>query len=189
MLRQPGHTTHAADFYLLFAHEPYYLGHDAREINTTVVAAESLLHLRVRQPDGARIHDLLVQGRRSGEIVPLATLTHELDGGARWPEVGDWEAVTAGLLQLVRDGDCDALGLGLPGIARALVCSGPHAQVRAFDTSAERYEVYGSAHRREVLAEIGRQLAQAEAGCSLWPGDGLLTPTAKGTWGTEKCRR
>jgi hypothetical protein len=97
MLRQPGHTTHAADFYLLFAHEPYYLGHDAREINTTVVAAESLLHLRVRQPDGARIHDLLVQGRRSGEIVPLATLTHELDGGARWPEVGDWEAVTAGL--------------------------------------------------------------------------------------------
>lgn len=90
------------DVYLLFAHEPYYPA-AAQEINTTVVAASSLLHPRVRQPDGARIHDRLVRGRRPGEIVPLSTLTHELDGGERWPEVGDWETVTEDLLQLIRD--------------------------------------------------------------------------------------
>jgi hypothetical protein len=88
---EPSPAVPTLDVYLLFAHEPYYPA-AAREINTTVVAAASLLHPRVRQPDGARIHDRLVHGRRPGEIVPLSTLTHELDGGARWPEVGDWEA-------------------------------------------------------------------------------------------------
>ncbi|MDN3028258.1 hypothetical protein [Streptomyces sp. S.PB5] len=45
------------DVYLLFAHEPYYPHADTQEINTTVVCADSLLHPRVLQPDGARIHD------------------------------------------------------------------------------------------------------------------------------------
>jgi hypothetical protein len=30
---------------------------------------------------------VLTHGRRPGEIVPLATLTHELGGGADWPMV------------------------------------------------------------------------------------------------------
>ncbi|WP_328876346.1 hypothetical protein OHT76_43415 [Streptomyces sp. NBC_00287] len=115
----------AGTVYLLFSHEPYYLGPGSREINTTVVAGASLLHPGVRQPDGARIHDLLVRERRPGEIVPLSTLTHELDGGARWPQVGDWEAVTSDLVQLVRGGQCDGFSLGLPLVARALLCAGP----------------------------------------------------------------
>ncbi|MER7056586.1 hypothetical protein [Streptomyces sp. NPDC000351] len=61
--------------YLLFAHEPYYPGPGAREINTSVVAADSLLHPHVRQPDGVCIHDLLTTGRQPGEIIPLATHT------------------------------------------------------------------------------------------------------------------
>ncbi len=81
------------DVYLLFAHEPYYPGPGTQEINTTVVAAGSLRHPQVRQPDGVRIHDLLIQGRQPGEIIPLATLTHELNGGADWPKIGDWEGV------------------------------------------------------------------------------------------------
>jgi hypothetical protein len=109
--------------------------------------------------------------------VPLSTLTHALGGGAGWPEVGDWEVVTGDLLQLIRDGDCDALSLGLPDIARALVCSGPDCQVRAYDPRAGRYQAYGLADRIEVLIEVGKQLAWAEAGCTLWPGDGLLAPT------------
>ncbi len=32
------------------------------------------------------------------EIIPLATLTHELGGGADWPAVGDWEHVTTDLV-------------------------------------------------------------------------------------------
>lgn len=64
---------HTQDVYLLFAHEPYYPGPGTQEINTTVVAADSLLHPQVLQPDGTRIHDLLTQGRQPGEIIPLST--------------------------------------------------------------------------------------------------------------------
>lgn len=173
---QDGPAQRTSEVYLLFAHEAYYPA-AAQEINTSLVAAASLLHPRVRQPDGARIYDLLTRGRRPGEIVPLSTLTHELGGGALWPEVGDWEAVTADLLQLIGDRHCDALSLGLPDIARALVCSGPHSEVRAYDPAAGRCQTYGPAERIEVLVEVGKQLAWAEAGCSLWPGDGLLAPT------------
>ncbi|WAZ26942.1 hypothetical protein STRCI_008628 [Streptomyces cinnabarinus] len=176
---EPAQAVPALGVYLLFAHEPYYPA-AAQEINTTVVAVASLLHPRVRQPDGARIHDRLVQGRRSGEIVPLSTLTHELDAGARWPEVGDWEAATEDLLQLVRDHDCDALNLDLPDIARALVCSGPHSQVRVVDPTSGAHLAYGPADRIEVLVEVGRHLAWAEAGSPLWPGDGLLSPINSG---------
>jgi hypothetical protein len=176
---QDGPEQPTREVYLLFAHEAYYPA-AAQEINTSLVAAASLLHPHVRQPDGSRIYDRLISGRRPGEIVPLSTLTHELDGGTRWPEVGDWAAVTADLLQLIQDRECDALSLGLPDIARALVCSGPHSEVRVYDPAAERYQAYGPADRIEVLVEVGRQLAWAEAGCALWPGDGLLVPAHPG---------
>ncbi|MGW2650893.1 hypothetical protein ACWC2T_39935 [Streptomyces sp. NPDC001393] len=167
---------HTPDVYLLFAHEPYYPGPGAQEINTTVVAAASLLHPQVRQPDGARIHDLLTRGRRSGEIIPLATLTHELSGGADWPKVGDWEGVTGDLVQLVHAGRCDALSLGLPEIARALLCTGPHSHVRAYDAAGDDFVVYGVTERETVLAEVGMYLAELMAEQALWPGDGLLPP-------------
>ena len=48
------------------------------------MAAVTLLHSRIHQPAGTRTHDLLTQGRHAGDIIPLATLTHELDGGADW---------------------------------------------------------------------------------------------------------
>ncbi|MFF3617269.1 hypothetical protein [Streptomyces sp. NPDC002580] len=160
---QDGPPEPARQVYLLFAHEAYHPA-TAHEFNTSLVAAASLLHPRVRQPDGARIHDHLIRGRRQGEIVPLSTLTHELDGGARWPEVGDWEKVTADLLHLIQDRACDALSLGLSHLARALVCSGPHSRVRAYDPAAGRYRTWGPADRIEVLVEVGRQLAVAEAG-------------------------
>ncbi|MFF4796329.1 hypothetical protein ACFY2M_43390 [Streptomyces sp. NPDC001276] len=112
--------------------------------------------------------------------MPLATLTHELDGGARWPEVGDWEAVTADLLQLIQDRECDALSLSLPDIARALVCSAPHSEVLVYDPAAGRHQAYGPAERIEILVEVGRQLAWAEGGCALWPGEGLLVPATPG---------
>ncbi|MFI7405979.1 hypothetical protein ACIBW9_36865 [Streptomyces sp. NPDC049541] len=164
--------------YLLFAHEPYYPGPGAQEINTTVVSADSLLHLRVQQPDGARIHERLTQGRQPGEIIPLATLTHELGGGADWAAVGDWERVTTDLVGLVRNGDCDALSLGLPEIPRALVCAGPHSNVRAYDAAARDFIDYGPTERAAVLAEIDAFLGSLVAEQDLWPGDGLLTPLA-----------
>ncbi|MEV2196581.1 hypothetical protein AB0I02_37240 [Streptomyces phaeochromogenes] len=171
---QPENSVRVTDVYLLFAHEPYYPGPGTQEINTILVAAASLLHPWVRQPDGARIHERLTRGRRPGEIVPLATLTHELNGGAGWLQVGDWERVTTDLVQLVRAGECDALSLGLPEIARALICTGPHSQVRAFDAVAGEFIAYGPEERAAVLAEVGTFLACLVAEQDLWPGDGLL---------------
>lgn len=134
----------------------------------------------LRQPDGARIHDLLTQGRKQGEIIPLATLTHELGGGAGWPSVGDWERVTTDLLHLVRRGDCDALSLGLPEIARALVCTGPGSHVRAYDAAADDFIDYGPTDRAAVLTEVDTFLTGLVAEQKLWPGDGLLSPINSG---------
>ncbi|WP_432132460.1 hypothetical protein [Streptomyces tendae] len=70
--------------YLLFDHEAYYPT-PGQEINTSLVATAPLLHPRVRQPDGTQIRERLTRGRCPGEIVPLPTLTQELDGGTLWP--------------------------------------------------------------------------------------------------------
>jgi hypothetical protein len=166
----------SADVYLLFAHEPYYPGPGTKEINTTVVAADSLLHPLVRQPDGVRIHALLTRQRQPREIVPLATLTHELNGGADWPKTGDWEGVTADLMHLVRNHRCDALSLGLSTTARALVCTGPHSHVRAYDATTRTFITYGPAERATVLDEVDRFLTDLTAERPLWPGDALLPP-------------
>ncbi|MDQ1041848.1 hypothetical protein [Streptomyces sp. V4I2] len=175
---EPGPAVRTSDVYFLFAHEPYYPGPGTQEINTTVVAAASLLHQQVRQPDGARIHDLLTQGRQPGQIIPLATLTHELNGGADWPAIGDWERVTTDLVQLVQTQMCDALSLGLPDIARALICTGPGPdnQLQAINPAAGELIVYGPDDRAEVLAEVDLFLTALVAEQPLWPGEGLLPP-------------
>ncbi|MFD4588295.1 hypothetical protein [Streptomyces sp. NPDC058434] len=177
----PGPAPRTPDVYLLFAHEPYYPGTGTQEINTTVVAADTLLHPQVRQPDGRRIHDLLTQGRRRGEIIPLATLTHELNGGADWLVVGDWERVTTDLLQLVQTQMCDALSLGLSEIARVLICAGPDHQVRAFDAAAGETTVYGPDDRAQVLTEVATFLTGVATEQPFWPGDGLLPPLYQST--------
>ncbi|MGW7208459.1 hypothetical protein [Streptomyces sp. NPDC054837] len=176
MHSQSDDSARATDTYLLFAHEAYYADSGTQEINTTVVAAASLLHPQVRQPDGARIHDRLTRERRPGEIIPLSTLTHELGGGASWPSVGDWEKVTTDLVQLVRTGECDALSLRLPEIGRALICVGPTRQVRAFDAAADQVITYGPQERAAVLAEVDMFLTGLVAERQFWPGEGLLPP-------------
>ncbi|MFC8349802.1 hypothetical protein [Streptomyces sp. NPDC057280] len=164
------------DTYLLFAHEPYYPGPGTQEINTTVVAADTLLHPQVRQPDGARIHERLTRSRTPGEIIPLSTLTHELGGGSGWPQVGDWETVTTDLVHLVRAGECDALSLGLPEIGRALLCTGPNSHVRLFAPAAGQVIAYGPQERAAVLAEVDKFLTGLVAEQAFWPGDDLLPP-------------
>ncbi|WP_411092796.1 hypothetical protein [Streptomyces sp. 049-1] len=173
----------AGGVYLLFAHEPYYPGPGAQEINTSVVAADSLLHPHVRQPDGVRIHDLLTTRRQPGEIIPLATLTHELNGGAHWPSVADWEGVTLDLLELVHTERCDALRLGLSELTRALLCTGPHGLVRVFDTTTDDVVTYGSAERDAVLDDVGVHLAAVTTEQPFWPGDSLLPALGRLTRG------
>ncbi|MFD5814698.1 hypothetical protein [Streptomyces sp. NPDC127038] len=167
------------DVYLLFAHEPYFPDQGIQEVNTTVVTAETLLHPQVRQPDGARIHDLLTRGRERGAIVPLSTITHELGGGTKWPEVGDFERVTRDLVVLMQRELCHGLCLRLPELDRALVCIGPAAgqEVRIFDTEAGDFVAYGQRDRAEVLAAVGRILRAVKAERPLWPGEDLRRPS------------
>ncbi|MEU6680879.1 hypothetical protein [Streptomyces sp. NPDC046925] len=161
--------------YFLFAHEPYFPPHGLREVNCTIVAADTLLHPHVRQPDGARIHRLLHTGPRTEkELVPLATLTHELDGGAGWEKVGDWEKVVDDLLTLTRFGSCDSLGLALPALERALVCSGPNTRVLNLNPATGQRETHGPEQRSAVLATLTDNLRAAQEGRQLWPGAGLL---------------
>lgn len=153
------------EVYLLFAHEPYFPPNGMREVNATIVAAGALLHSRVRQPDGARIHRLLHNGRRiDREIVPLATLTHELDGGAGGVQIADWEQVSADVLALTRLGSCDSFGIGLPSLARALLCSSPHSQVVDYNPETGRREVHGPEQREAVLTALSGHLRTARVG-------------------------
>lgn len=163
------------EIYFLFAHEPYHPPHGLHEVNTTIVAADTLLHPHVRQPDGARMHRFLHQGQRTeGEIVPLATLTHELDGGAGWAHTAHWEQVVDDLLALTRLGSCDSIGLALPALERALVCSGPATQVINFNPESGQRETHGPEQRAAVLATLTDNLRTGQAGRAFWPGTGLL---------------
>ncbi|MFJ4622415.1 hypothetical protein [Streptomyces sp. NPDC088812] len=57
-------------------------------------------------------------------------------------------------MQLLHSGDCDALSLGLPEIARR-ARAGPHSHVRAFDAAADELIDYGPEERAAALAAIG----------------------------------
>ncbi|WP_409239741.1 hypothetical protein [Streptomyces sp. PA5.6] len=146
--------------YFLFAHEPYFPLNGLLEINTTVVEAATLLHSQVQQPDGARMHRLLNNGCRAPrEIVPLATLTHELEGGVKWPLIADWERVIQDLVFLSRFGICYSMPLALPAIERALICSGPYVDVLAFDAATGQPVTYGAADRTSLLSRLQAHLA------------------------------
>lgn len=66
-------------------------------MNCTLVEARTLLHRRVPQPHGGNLFRCATEapGRVAGSVVPMSTITYELDGGRLWPYVADWEAVSA----------------------------------------------------------------------------------------------
>ncbi|MEU6325423.1 hypothetical protein [Streptomyces sp. NPDC047009] len=171
---QDGPERATREVYLLFAHEAYYPA-AAQEINTSLVAAASLLHPHVRQPDGARIYDRLTHGRRPGEIVPLSTLTHELDGGALWPQLGDWEA---------SPWTCSSSSAPATATPSAWTCrTSPvpwraPAPQRGADLRPGGRTVSGvRASRPHRGPRRGREATGlGGSGGVLWPGDGLLAP-------------
>ncbi|GGV52512.1 hypothetical protein [Streptomyces spectabilis] len=164
----------APHLYLLILHEPYWPPHSAREVNATIVAAATLLHRHVLQPDGLHIHTLLSHRRREpGEIVPLATLTHEL-AEAGWGHAGEWEHVTTDLLALTRLGECHGHTVAMPAVQRALLCSGPDAQITSFNPHTGARETHGPAERARLLHSLTDHVRQAEVARPLWAGDTLL---------------
>ena len=90
------------DVYLLMQHEPYASSEHPVPIDATIVHALTLLHPAVPQPDGGRMYRCLTEfpSTTPGCLVPLSTLTFELDGGLLWPEIADWKRVVDAVVRL-----------------------------------------------------------------------------------------
>jgi hypothetical protein len=116
-----------SDVYLLALHEPYTAEPHPVPIDATIIHARTLLHPAVPQPDGGRMYRCLTEfpDRTEHCLVPLSTLTFELDGGALWPEIADWERVIEAVVRISRAGACDSMPLGLPAEHSFLLGQGP----------------------------------------------------------------
>jgi hypothetical protein len=122
------------EVYLLTLHQPYESHDHPVPVNATIVHAKTLLHPQIPQPDGGRIYRCLTEfpGRSAGCIVPVSTLTAELNGGLLWPHVADWERVVEAVVRLSRNRSCDAMPLGLPADMAGSLSSGPDTTLTVF---------------------------------------------------------
>jgi hypothetical protein len=168
------------DVYLLVLHEPYESPEHPVPIDATIVHAVTMLHPAVPQPDGGRMYRCLTEfpSRVPGCLVPLSTLTFELDGGRLWPQIADWDAVAAAVVSLSRARDCDALPLGLPATTAALMGAGPTTSVAIHHPDGSR-SVVGGAERQACIQELADAVRSFAASGPLWPGDGLIAPPAE----------
>jgi hypothetical protein len=165
------------DVYLLILHEPYQSADHPVPIDATIMHALTLLHRAVPQPDGGRMYRCLTEfpSRAPGCVVPLSTLTFELDGGSLWPQVADWEAITAAVVALTKDKACDAIPLGLPPVMSALLAGGP-ATTLTLTGPDGRSTVRGGRERDEHLAELASVVRGFVAQGPFFPGDNLTAP-------------
>lgn len=166
------------DVYLLATHEPYKDPRHPAAINTTIVHALTLLHPAVPQPDGGMIYRCLTEfpGREPGEVVPISTLTFELDGGRLWPQVADWSAVVDAVARLARVGGCDAMPLGLPELALALLNNGPAGDLIVYSTDDGDEQTFGPAHRQRELDTLAGHVRSYVSQGPFWPGSNLSPP-------------
>jgi hypothetical protein len=165
------------DVYFLAMHEPYQAPEHPVPFNATVVHARTLLHPAVPQPDGGLMYRCLTEfpDRSSGCVVPLSTLTYELNGGAGWSHIGDWEAVVNAVVRLSRQGRCDAMPLGLPAVTANLLAQGPTTEHTIVYVDAPAARV-GPAERQHGLDQVAQALGTFVAQGPFWPGDDLVQP-------------
>lgn len=169
-----------ADVYLLTLHKPYQDAQDSSPINATIVPARSLLQRALPQPDAGRIYRCLTEfpDRFPGCVVPLSTLTYELDGGDLWQHIADFERVLDLLVTRARQGHCDALRLGLPQRPAVLLANGPKTAVTLHGPGGSRITPEPE-ERAQYLEELAAHVRQAAAQEPLWPGEDLLPPPAE----------
>lgn len=165
------------DVYLLALHEPYQSPQHPVPINATIVHALTLLHPAVPQPDGGRMYRCLTEfpGRTPGEVVPLSTLTFELDGGQLWPLVADWERVADAVVHVARHQGCDAMPMGLPQLTAILVGGGPNTVHELHHPDGTRSQA-GPVERQQHLDELTGHVRRFAAEGPFWPGDNLVAP-------------
>ena len=179
------------DVYLLAAYEPYTDSRHPVPINATIVHAATLRHPHAPQPDGGMIYRCLTEfpDRHPHQIVPVSTLTYELDGGRLWPQVADWMTVIDALTTLARAGACDALALGLTPLQAFLLAQGPTTDsvLHYIDGTTGHC---GPADRRQVLDDLAAHLHRAVAEGPFWPGDHLVPPPSRpAALPYQPCRR
>ncbi len=133
-----------------------------------------LLHPHVRQARRGSHPRPPTTGRQPGEIIPLATLTHELNGGAdcEGPATGRASPRPAG----ARSSQDDATpSVSAFRTARAPPVHGTARLVRVFDgATADAVVTYGFCGRATVLDEVGVLSPLSSAEQPIWPGDSLL---------------
>jgi hypothetical protein len=157
------------DVYLLAIHEPYREPGAPTAFNGVIVHARTLLSADLPQPEAGRIYRCLTEfpGRTPHCLVPLSTLTYELDDGRLWPQIAeDWRGVIDALVALTRiPGRCESRPLAFPALEAAVLAGGPFAPVApGFDHRL----------REELLAMLAEDLPDRP----LWPGDNLVPPPA-----------
>lgn len=165
------------DVYLLALHEPYQTPEHPVPINGTIVHALTLLHPAVAQPDGGLMYRCLTEfpDRSPGCVVPLSTLTFELDGGQMWHQIGDWERVVDAVVHLARTKRCDAMPLGLPQVTAVLLSGGPYTIHQLHHPGGSRSEV-GPADRQQHLNELTGLVTNFVTQGPFWPGENLVPP-------------
>ena len=165
------------DVYLLALHNPYESPEHPVAVNATIVHALTLLHPGVPQPDGGRMYRCLTEfpARTSGCVVPLSTLTFELNGGQLWSQVADWEAVVTALVRLSRDKECDAMPLGLPTAVSALLANGPATTITVYGPDGGR-SLVGGRERDEYIRELAEAVRSFTRGGPFFPGGNLTMP-------------
>jgi len=168
------------DVYLLALHEPYQSPQHPVPINATIVHALTLLHPAVPQSDGGRMYRCLTEfpGRTPGEVVPLSTLTFELDGGQLWPRVADWERVVDAVVHIARHQGCDAVPMGLPQLTAVLVSGGPTTVHELYHPDGSRSQA-GPVERQQHLDELTGHVRRFTAEGPFWPGGNLVAPPRK----------
>ena len=163
--------------HFLALHEPYESPEHPVPINATIVHALTLLHPAVPQPVGGLMYRCLTEFpvRTPGCLVPLSTLTFELDGGRGWGLIGDWESVVESVVRLTRAKQCDAMHLGLPNRAATLLCNSPITRASVFYDDGSRGQL-GPADRQAELDDLTARVRAFVSRGPFWPGENLVPP-------------
>jgi hypothetical protein len=173
------------DVYFLIVHEPR--PHPAGlgvPVNVVIVHALTLLRADLPQPCAARMYRCLTEfpGRIPGCVVPLSTLTYELDGGRLWPQVADWQAVTEAVIRLALtpaqgQRPCRSLPMSVDHPYDALLAGGPYTAIRHDPASGPcdlDGPVLGTSHRRALLNLLADHVAHGSPRPEAWAGGELI---------------
>jgi hypothetical protein len=169
------------DVHLLVLHDPYESAEHPVPIDATIVHARTLLHRSIPQPDGGRMYRCLTEfpDRTPGCLLPLSTLTYELDGGRLWPQIADWQAVAAAIVRLSRAKACDSIPAGLPRRKATLLSNGPNTEVFFVSSVDGSTTTAGPWERQEYIDELTDTVRKFVARGPFFPGQNLVEPPAE----------